>query len=121
MLGALQLIFAGGIYVPPEILSGRGPPIPQLPKRSAGPPSMQPIERGLTDRQVEVLALMMRGCSNKAICRVLDVAEPTVKNHVSAILKALNVTTRTEAVIAVGELGWQLKLPRIGKGIPNTP
>jgi hypothetical protein len=34
---------------------------------------------------------------------------------VSAILKALNVTTRTEAVIAVGELGWQMKFPRVGK------
>ena len=50
----------------------------------------------------------MQGKSNKAICRVLDLAEPTVKNHVTAILKALKVTNRTEAVIAVGELGWEL-------------
>jgi DNA-binding NarL/FixJ family response regulator len=35
-------------------------------------------------------------------------AEPTVKHHVTAILRALNATNRTEAVIAVGELGWQL-------------
>ncbi len=49
----------------------------------------------------------MRGQSNKAICRVLGLAEPTVKNHVSAILKALNVTSRTEAVIRVGASGWQ--------------
>jgi len=35
-------------------------------------------------------------------------AEPTVKNHVTAILKALGVSNRTEAVIAVGELGWKL-------------
>ena len=55
---------------------------------------------GLTDRQVEVLALMMQGKSNKAICRALDLAEPTVSNHVTAVLKALNVTNRTEAVIA---------------------
>jgi FixJ family two-component response regulator len=48
---------------------------------------------GLTERQMEVLALMMRGKSNKAICRVLDLAEPTVKIHVSAILKALKVPT----------------------------
>jgi len=41
----------------------------------------------LTDRQVDVLALMMQGKSNKAICRALDLAEPTVKNHVTAILK----------------------------------
>jgi len=63
---------------------------------------------GLTERQLDVLALMMQGKSNKAICRVLDLAEPTVKNHVTAILKALNVTNRTEAVIAVRELGWEL-------------
>jgi DNA-binding NarL/FixJ family response regulator len=35
-------------------------------------------------------------------------AEPTVKNHVTAILRALNVTNRVEAVIAVGKLGWNL-------------
>ena len=54
----------------------------------------------------------MQGKGNKAICRVLDLAEPTVKNHVTAVLKALKVTNRTEAVIAVGELGWDL--PPIG-------
>jgi DNA-binding NarL/FixJ family response regulator len=54
---------------------------------------------------------MMQGKSNKAICRVLDLAEPTVKNHVTAILKALEVTNRTEAVIAVSALGWEL--PRV--------
>jgi DNA-binding NarL/FixJ family response regulator len=62
----------------------------------------------LTGRQLDVLALMMQGKSNKAICRALDLAEPTVKNHVTAILKVLNVTNRTEAVIAVNELGWEL-------------
>ena len=51
---------------------------------------------------------MMQGKSNKAISRILDVAEPTVKHHVTAILKALKVMNRTEAVIAVGASGWQL-------------
>ena len=37
---------------------------------------------------------------------MLDLAEPTVKNHVTAILKALNVSNRTEAVIAAGDIGW---------------
>jgi DNA-binding NarL/FixJ family response regulator len=55
----------------------------------------------LTPRQREVLAVVMQGKSNKAICRALNLAEPTVKNHVTAILKALNVTNRTEAVIKV--------------------
>jgi DNA-binding NarL/FixJ family response regulator len=55
----------------------------------------------LTVRQRDVLAVMMQGKSNKAICRILNLAEPTVKNHVTAILKALKVTNRTEAVIKV--------------------
>ena len=62
----------------------------------------------MTGRQLDVLALMMHGNSNKAICRALDLAVPTVKNHVTAILKALKVTNRTEAVIASGNLGWAL-------------
>ena len=51
---------------------------------------------------------MMQGNSNKVICRALNLAEPTVKNHVTAILRALEVSNRTEAVIAVTELGWKL-------------
>lgn len=62
---------------------------------------------GLTERQGQVLALMMQGKSNKAICRALKLAEPTVKYHVAAVLKALQVTNRTEAVLAVGRLGWK--------------
>jgi len=57
---------------------------------------------------------MMQGKNNKGICRMLNLAEPTVKNHVSAILKALKVTNRTEAVIAASELGW--KLPDVSPG-----
>ena len=112
MISALNLVFSGGIYIPPEILVRQDPSAPG----QAGParpvadrPGMSPADLGLTERQIEVLALMMQGKSNKAICRMLDLAEPTVKNHVTAILKALNVTNRTEAVIAVAALGWDLR------------
>jgi DNA-binding NarL/FixJ family response regulator len=110
MLSALQLVFAGGVYIPPEILSRETSITPEAgPKPSTGRlPCASPSDLGLTERQIDVLALMMQGKSNKAICRVLDLAEPTVKNHVTAILKALKVTNRTEAVIAVRELGWEL-------------
>ncbi|MFN0298730.1 MAG: LuxR C-terminal-related transcriptional regulator [Burkholderiales bacterium] len=50
----------------------------------------------------------MRGKSNKLICRELDLAEPTVKNHASAILKALGVGSRTEAVLAATKLDWRM-------------
>lgn len=51
---------------------------------------------------------MMQGKSNKVICRMLEISEPTVKNHVTAILRALKVTNRTEAVIAVNALGLKI-------------
>jgi DNA-binding NarL/FixJ family response regulator len=108
MLSALQLVFAGGVYIPPEILSRDASITPPPGATPVSVPHASPADLGLTERQLDVLALMMQGKSNKAICRVLDLAEPTVKNHVTAILKALKVTNRTEAVIAVRELGWEL-------------
>jgi DNA-binding NarL/FixJ family response regulator len=104
MLGALRLVFAGGIYIPVEALDR-----PSLPPAANGkaPGDLRrrlPPGLALTERQIEVLALVMEGKSNKAISRHLDVAEHTVKNHVTAIFKALQVTNRTEAVIAVGKL-----------------
>lgn len=102
MLGALKFIFAGGIYIPPEILDPIAPASADRAEIERTLPSASDL--GLTARQREVLALMMQGKSNKAICRTLDVAEPTVKNHVTAILKALKANNRTEAVVAAGAL-----------------
>ena len=107
MLSALQLVFSGGIYIPPEILA-RDQPLQT--NQSANERPDLPTSLGLTERQLDVLALMMRGKSNKAICRVLNLAEPTVKNHVTAIFKALKVTNRTEAAIAAGQ--FRAELPR---------
>lgn len=107
MLSAFNLIFSGGMYIPPEILVRQEP----VPTQSASVPArsgrrVSAADLGITERQFEVLALMMQGRSNKAICRVLGLAEPTIKNHVTAILKALKATNRTEAVIAAGALGF---------------
>ncbi|MFZ2999105.1 MAG: response regulator transcription factor [Undibacterium umbellatum] len=60
----------------------------------------------LTDRQSEVLALLCQGLSNKEICLRLNVAEVTVKIHVSAIFRALGVFTRTQAVLAAKRIGY---------------
>ncbi len=105
LLGAFNLIFSGGVYIPPEILERRQPAA-AAPKGPASPRA-QPsaADLGLTERQMQVLALMMQGKSNKAICRALDLAEPTVKIHVSAVLKALKAANRTETVMAAAALG----------------
>jgi DNA-binding NarL/FixJ family response regulator len=99
LLGALRLVLSGGVYLPAEVL--RRSPI------QASAASYRDL--GLTQRQAQVLALVVQGKPNKIICRELALAEGTVKIHVTAILKALDVTNRTQAVIAVGKLG--LKLP----------
>jgi DNA-binding NarL/FixJ family response regulator len=111
MLGAMQLVISGGIYIPPQALPGQTPkylsaPNETLTRRS----SVSFASLGLTERQGEVLALIMQGKSNKAICRALKLAEPTVKNHVTAIFRALNVSNRTEAAIAARNMGLELPL-----------
>ena len=110
MLSALQLIFSGGIFIPPEILIRDEEPPPRIAAKQSGAarPNILPADIGLTKRQLEVLALMTQGKSNKVISRTLDMAEATVKTHVTAILKSLKVSNRVEAVIAVGQLGWAL-------------
>ena len=112
MLSALQLVFSGGIYIPPDILVRQELPSPRAEAIRRRRSKVSPSDFGLTQRQLEVLAHMMQGKSNKMICRPLGVTEATVKTHVTAILKALNVSSRIEAVIAVGQLGW--KLPGVG-------
>lgn len=106
ILNALRLVISGGIYVPPEILARAelsAPPAQPDGSRS----QVGPAHIGLTERQLAVLALVMQGKNNKTICRILNLAEPTVKNHVTAILKALKVSNRTEAVVAVNQMGWK--------------
>jgi DNA-binding NarL/FixJ family response regulator len=113
VLSALKIRPKSVTNVAPDRLTqtpgtARGP----TPERAApGRHLRSPAEAGLTPRQVEVLALMSQGKSNKAICRILNLAVSTVKNHITTILRVLNVTNRTEAAVAVNDLGWQLPPP----------
>ena len=116
LLDALRLVMSGGVYLPLEVLHRhQGAPETALRRamqaRQSGK-ALSPREVGLTARQAQVLALLVQGKPNKLICRDLNLAEGTVKIHVTAILKALNVSNRTQAVIAVGKLG--LLLPKLG-------
>jgi len=105
LLGALRLVLSGGVYLPADLL--RHSPTPALVSKPAAEVHYRNL--GLTERQAQVLALLVQGKPNKLICRDLDLAEGTVKIHVTAILKALGVSNRSQAVIAVGKLG--LRLP----------
>jgi len=64
-----------------------------------------PEPEALTERETEILRLMAGGYSNKEIANALDVAEGTVKNHVSSVLSKLGVRDRTRAVLKAVDLG----------------
>ena len=68
----------------------------------AGP---NPLHGALTPRQREVLARLIKGKPNKAIARERGINDSTVNSHVTAVLLALGVNNRTEAVYAVCMLG----------------
>jgi DNA-binding NarL/FixJ family response regulator len=106
---ALQLVLSKGIYIPPEVFLRERTPTDSLLRRMANSPGAAAYtttaDLGLTARQAEVLFLILQGKSAKAICRDLSLSSSTVKIHTSAALRALNVTTRTQAVIAAGRLG----------------
>ncbi len=100
MLSALKLVLSGGVYLPPALLEQSASQTDGI-----GPLANENAVSFLTPRQREVLALLGQGKSNKEIARVLQLAEGTVKLHVTAILKALNVNNRTRAVVAASQLG----------------
>ena len=58
---------------------------------------------GLTPRQTDVLELLLQGQSNKLIARALNLSVETIKDHVAAVLRTLNVSSRTQAVLAVSQ------------------
>lgn len=104
LLAAVRLVASGGIYVPVEALRTRA---------AGGPaPSAEPIraaaDLALSARQREVLGLLLKGLPNKLIARKLDISENTTKIHVSAVLRALGVANRTQALIAAHRLGLRL-------------
>jgi len=98
MLSALRLVLAGGIYVPPHAMRQETAPAPTAPIARKG------WEARLTARQLEVLQLLALGKPNKVIARELDLSEGTVKIHLSAIFRVLDVNNRTEAVLAAQHL-----------------
>jgi len=68
----------------------------------------QPVAVVLSPRQIDVLGCLLRGMSNKQICRELGLANGTVKAHINAIFRALSVSSRAQAVMEASRRGFQI-------------
>ncbi|MBE0616216.1 MAG: response regulator transcription factor [Burkholderiales bacterium] len=94
-------------------------------KEQAAPAApREPVDLGLSHRQTQVLGCLLRGMSNKQICRELGLAEGTIKNHAIAVFRALNVTSRAQAVIEASRRGlsvgdWRAQSDAQQEEIPN--
>jgi DNA-binding NarL/FixJ family response regulator len=116
---ALHMVMSGGIYVPPMTMRSEA----ATPERRGGdtvPGGLRVVREGaeesdfqeypplaslgLTPRQTDVLALLLQGKPNKLIARDLNLSVETVKDHVAAVLRTLNVSSRTQAVLAVSQM-----------------
>lgn len=123
---ALHTVMSGGIYVPPMTLTFEPPQasshssvmVERVPSsgfatshpqglRSAVPVPRPLASLGLTPRQKDVLGLLLQGQPNKLIARALNISVETVKDHVAAVLRSLNVSSRTQAVLAVSQMSQQ--------------
>lgn len=99
VVNILRLVMAGGSYVPPVL------GMPGGAAATASRATAPSLFDGLTRRQLEVLDLLAQGLSNQDIGERLGLNLSTVKTHVTGVLKALGVGSRTQAVLLVKESG----------------
>jgi DNA-binding NarL/FixJ family response regulator len=118
---ALHMVMSGGIYVPPmsigvdppatrrstDVVNGQLNVVNKEATDSGFQTQPSLASLGLTPRQTDVLTLLLQGNPNKLIARELGLSVETVKDHVAAVLRALGVSSRTQAVLAVSQMSQQ--------------
>lgn len=117
IMSAINLVLAGGVYIPHELMysakasSGSSEqqreyiaPLKALEKLTTA--STEHTQKGLTNRQIDIIKCIAEGLSNKQIAYKLNLTEGTVKVHITVILKILNVKNRTSAVIEAAKRGY---------------
>ena len=93
LANAIRFMHAGERYLPLELM------------RNTGEPLRQGKHGNLSDKELTVLGYLAEGSPNKAIASEMQLAEPTVKMHVTAICRKLGAQNRTQAVVLARDLG----------------
>lgn len=97
MESAIHLVLSGGVYLPPELLQAE-------PQEQVGTIGGN-LSIKLTNRQLDVLRMLVVGMPNKQICRELNLGDTTVRAHIVAIFRVLGVNNRTQAANAARRFG----------------
>ncbi len=111
MTEAIQQILNGNVYLPSDIIR-TGNENRQRRSRNDDNPISPELLNSLTRRQLLVLERMSKGESNKQIAYNLNIAETTVKAHVSAILRKLGVHNRVQAILSASDVDFSQYLKR---------
>jgi two-component system NarL family response regulator len=90
IVAAIQAVYNGGHYIPPRIAA-------RLAERM--------VRSALTQRELEILEMVVRGLTNKQIGNALRISENTARNHINSIIRKLDVSGRTEAATAAIQQG----------------
>ncbi|MBQ7632647.1 MAG: response regulator transcription factor [Alphaproteobacteria bacterium] len=109
IIGAINLVLAGGVYIPPEILQmslkSSSESVRQIAADLSEPTAKAANLSNITPRQKEVLSCMADGLQNKQIAYNLGLSEGTVKIHITQLMRTLGVSNRTAAVRKAVDLG----------------
>lgn len=100
---AIHTVMAGGVLIEPSVARKVVAEFARLAAPAPRPP--QPLEEPLSERELEILALLAHGLTNREIAQRLYLAEGTVKNYVTNILGKIGARDRTQAALRARELG----------------
>ncbi|HCJ64216.1 MAG TPA: DNA-binding response regulator [Alcanivorax sp.] len=115
MIQALEQVLAGSIYLPADIIRAGSGAGEESTVARREPEDLSDVLATLTRKQLQVFERMSRGDSNKVIAYQLNIAESTVKAHVSAILRKLGATNRVQAILSAGDIDFAayLRAPKV--------
>jgi DNA-binding NarL/FixJ family response regulator len=114
---AIQLVLAGGVYLPPRMVNGllmktaRQEAISPVGASPRGQKDKGLASVGLSAREKEILECLAGGMSNRAIAESVDLEMATVKSHVHSIMSKLKVSNRTQAALKAVNLGFRSDTP----------
>jgi two-component system nitrate/nitrite response regulator NarL len=102
LIGALQLVAMGEKVLPSQLADELAVHIPDYEHQD----TQKTVDGAkLSEREMEILRCLIMGCPNKVISRRLSISEATVKVHVKAVLRKLEVKNRTQAAIWAANKG----------------